>query len=283
MTCRHCHVDAGPDRTEQMSDDVIDAALRLLDASGARTVDLTGGAPELHPRFEALVDACVARGVHVIDRCNLTVLLLGRSAHLPAFLAERGVEVVASLPHWRRPNTDRQRGEGTYDRSIEAIRRLNDVGYGQGDPCRVLTLMHNPAGAFLPSGQAAMEREWKAGLAREHGVAFDRLIALNNMPIARFLEALVEQGNLERYLELLTAAFNPAAVGGLMCGNTLSVGWDGTIFDCDFNQMLDLPTAGRPTVFDVDAAALPGRRVVTRRHCFGCTAGAGSSCGGATT
>jgi radical SAM/Cys-rich protein len=283
MTCRHCHVDAGPDRgAEMMSRQTVEAALRLLDRSKAHTVDLTGGAPELHPDFRWLVEACAARGKHVIDRCNLTVLLLPRFADLPELFAANGVEVVASLPHWRRANTDRQRGDGTWERSIEALRRLNSVGYGQGDPKRRLTLMHNPAGAYLPSGQAAMEREWKAGLEREHGVRFDRLIALNNMPIARFLESLIEQGNLGRYQELLTAAFNPAAVQGLMCRDTLSVGWDGRLFDCDFNQMLELPVEGGGDVATADLDALQRRRVVTRRHCFGCTAGAGSSCGGAT-
>ncbi len=284
MSCRHCHVDAGPHRVdENMDRATVDACLAALDATGAHTVDITGGAPELNPHFRDLVDACVARGVHVIDRCNLTVLLLPRHADLPAWLAERGVEVVCSLPHHRRPNTDAQRGDGTYDRSIEALKRLNAAGYGQGDPKRRLTLMHNPAGAFLPGGQASMEREWKASLERQHGVRFDRLIALNNMPIARYLDWLETSGNLAPYLEKLVGAFNPAAVAGLMCRNTLSVSWDGTLHDCDFNQMLELPAdVPRPNVRDLDPVALAARRIVTRRHCFGCTAGAGSSCGGAT-
>lgn len=283
MSCRHCHVDAGPDRVrEQMGPETVAACLRLLDTTGAHTLDITGGAPELNPHFRALVEGAVARGRHVMDRCNLTVLLLPRFADLPEWLGERGVELVCSLPHHRRPNTDAQRGEGTYADSIEALRRLNAAGYGQGDPRRRLTLMHNPAGAFLPGGQAAMEREWKASLAKQHGVRFDRLIALNNMPIARFLEWLGESGNLQGYVEQLVRGFNPAAVAGLMCRSTLSVGWDGRLYDCDFNQMLDLETGLGATVFDVDAGRLAGRRVVTRRHCFGCTAGAGSSCGGAT-
>ncbi|MFN7146271.1 MAG: arsenosugar biosynthesis radical SAM (seleno)protein ArsS [Myxococcota bacterium] len=285
MTCRHCHVDAGPDRVaENMDRATVDACLAALDATGAHTVDITGGAPELSPHFRDLVDACVARGKHVIDRCNLTVLLLPRFADLPAWLAERGVEVVCSLPHHRRPNTDAQRGDGTFDRSVEALRRLNAVGYGSGDPTKRLTLMHNPAGAFLPGGQASMEREWKTSLERHHGVRFDRLIALNNMPIARYLEWLVASDNLHGYMDKLVGAFNPAAVPGLMCRTTLSVSWDGTLHDCDFNQMLDLPAAvPRPNVRDLDPVALAARRIVTRRHCFGCTAGAGSSCGGATT
>jgi radical SAM/Cys-rich protein len=282
MTCRHCHVDAGPDRVaENMDRATIDLCLAALDRTNAHTVDITGGAPELNPHFRYLVDACVARGKHVIDRCNLTVLLLPRNADLPAWLAERGVEVVCSLPHYRKLNTDAQRGDGTYDRSIQALRLLNAVGYGQGDPARRLTLMHNPAGAWLPGAQGSMEREWKEALQRNHGVRFDRLIALNNMPISRFLEWLEARGNTRAYMETLTSGFNPAAVGGLMCRNTLSVGWDGALYDCDFNQMLELPiTKGH--IRDFSAERLAGARVRTDRHCFGCTAGAGSSCGGST-
>lgn len=288
MACRHCHVDAGPDRVvENMDRATVEACLRLLDHLPVHTVDLTGGAPELNPHFRELVDACLARGRHVIDRCNLTILTLPRFRDLPEWLGARGVEVVCSLPHWRRPNTDAQRGEGTFDRSIEALRRLNAAGYGHGDPRRRLTLMHNPAGAYLPGGQRSMEREWKEGLLRHHGVRFDRLIALANMPISRFLEWLLATDNLDAYLAKLEAGFNPAAVAGLMCRSTLSVSWDGRIYDCDFNQMLelgaDVGTGRTPTVFDVDLAALAARSVVTGRHCFGCTAGAGSSCGGATT
>ena len=284
MTCRHCHVDAGPDRiAENMDRATIDACLAALDRTSAHTVDITGGAPELNPHFRSLVDACVARGKHVIDRCNLTVLLLPKHADLPRWFAERGVEVVCSLPHYRKLNTDAQRGDGTFDRSMEALARLNQAGYGTGDPKRRLTLMHNPAGAFLASGHASMEREWKAGLARNHGVTFDRLIALNNMPISRYLEWLVEKGNLTTYMEMLTHAYNPASVNGLMCRNTLSIGWDGTLYDCDFNQMLEMPVAlERPNVRTLDVDALGKRSVRTGRHCYGCTAGAGSSCGGAT-
>jgi radical SAM/Cys-rich protein len=287
MTCRHCHVDAGPDRTgENMDRETVDLCLAALDRTTASTVDITGGAPELNPHFRYLVDRCVERGKHVIDRCNLTILLVPRCADLPGWLAERWVEVVCSLPHYRRLNTDTQRGDGTFAKSIEALRRLNAAGYGQGDSRRRLTLMSNPVGAYLAGSQAAMEREWKAGLAKNHGVTFDRLIALNNMPISRFLEWLMESGNLGSYMERLTASFNPATVAGLMCRNTLSVAWDGTLHDCDFNQMLDIPLAlpegRRPLIRDFDADALQARRIRTARHCFGCTAGAGSSCGGAT-
>ncbi len=224
-------------------------------------------------------------GEHVIDRCNLTVLLLKRCADLPEWLAERGVEVVCSLPHYRRRNTDAQRGDGTFEKSITALGMLNRAGYGQGDPHRRLTLMVNPTGAFLAGNQCAMEREWKEGLQREHGVGFDRLITLNDLPIARYLEWLEASGNTQRYMELLVSSFNPATVAGVMCRNTLSVGWDGRLHDCDFNQMLDLEVTpadgGRMDVRSFDPARLEGRRIVTGRHCFGCTAGAGSSCGGA--
>jgi len=285
MTCRHCHVDAGPDRGDAIMDrETIDSCLRALDQTTAHTVDITGGAPELNPHFCYLVDQCVARGKQVIDRCNLTVLLLPKFEDLPQWLADRGVEIVCSLPHYRRRNTDAQRGNGTFDKSIEALRRLNAAGYGQGNPDRRLTLVSNPAGAFLSSGQAAMEREWKTGLRQNYGLSFDRLITLNNMPISRFLEWLEQSGNLQRYLELLVNAFNPATVSGLMCRNTLSVSWDGRLFDCDFNQMLDLevqlPTGHPRHIRDFNPALLAERQIVTGRHCFGCTAGAGSSCGG---
>jgi radical SAM/Cys-rich protein len=286
MTCRHCHVDAGPDRTdEMMSRETVDLCLAALDRTEAKTVDITGGAPELNPHFRYLVDEVLKRGKHVIDRCNLTILLTGPCRDLPGWFAERGVEIVCSLPHYRKRNTDLQRGDGTFEKSIEALRRLNAVGYGAGDPRRRLALMHNPVGAFLAGDQASMEREWKEGLAANFGVRFDALIALNNMPISRFLEWLESSGNLERYMELLVNAYNPGTVEGLMCRSTLSVGWDGSIYDCDFNQMLELDARypdGRPAhVRDFDPARLAERSIVTARHCFGCTAGAGSSCGGA--
>jgi radical SAM/Cys-rich protein len=287
MTCRHCHVDAGPDRvTENMDRETIDLCLAALDKTTAHTVDITGGAPELNPHFRYLVDQCVARGKHIIDRCNLTVLLLPRCADLPDWFGARGVEVVCSLPHCRKRSTDSQRGNGAFEKSIQALRRLNAAGYGRGDPRRRLTVMANPVGAFLAGPQALLEREWQADLARNHSVAFDRLFALNNMPINRFLAWLVESGNLQEYMERLTHRFNPAAVAGLMCRNTLSVSWDGTLHDCDFNQMLDIPVAtpagGSTHIRDFDPAILQARRIQTRRHCFGCTAGQGSSCGGAT-
>jgi len=275
MTCRHCHVDAGPDRWREVMDlATVDACLRALDATNAHTVDITGGAPELNPHFRYLVDECRSRGKRVIDRCNLTVLLLPRNRDLPEYLAERQVEVVCSLPHFKKRNTDAQRGQGTYEKSIEALRRLNAVGYGGDNPELLLTLMVNPVGAVLTGDQCSMEREWKRGLERNHGVTFDRLIALNNMPIARFLEWLEESGNLEGYMELLVNTFNPATVDGLMCRNTLSISWDGGVYDCDFNQMLEMDQTLAPktsragaslradTVSDVPP--VPGRHAVGR-------------------
>jgi radical SAM/Cys-rich protein len=285
MTCKHCHVDAGPDRTDAMMDDAtVDLVVSKIKASSAHTVDLTGGAPELHPRFRDVVQAAFDAGKQVMDRCNLTVLLLPRNAGLVEWMAARNVEIVASLPHYRRPNTDAQRGDGVFERSVRALRNLNAAGYGKGDPKKRLTLVSNPAGAFLGASQAAVEREWREGLQKNFGIHFDRLLVLNNMPISRFLEWLQDSGNLEAYLERLVNAFNPAAVDGLMCRNTLSVGWDGRLYDCDFNQMLDLELKlpQGPQLRDFDEAAWQRRKIVTARHCFGCTAGAGSSCGGQT-
>ncbi len=286
LSCRHCHVDAGPDRREAMSRETFEDCLRALRGTSIPTVDLTGGAPELNPHFRWFVEEARALGRHVIDRCNLTVLEVPSQRDLPEFLAANRVEVVASLPHFRRPLTDAQRGDGVFDRSIAALRRLNGVGFGDGASGLRLVLVTNPAGALLPASQGSLEREWKRELERAHGVRFDALYAIANMPIARQLEWLVESGHLEAYLERLAAAFNPAAARGVMCRNTISVGWDGRLYDCDFNQMLGLEVElapGSPAhVRDLDLAALGRREIRTARHCFGCTAGAGSSCGGAT-
>jgi radical SAM/Cys-rich protein len=284
MTCRHCHVDAGPDRSDaMMSRATVDASLRALDQTPAHTVDITGGAPELHPEFRYLVGEARARNKHVIDRCNLSVLLLARNDGLAEWLADREVEIVASLPHYRQRSTDAQRGDGAFDKSIAALRLLNSVGYGQGDRRRVLSLMTNPAGAFLAPQQSNVEGEWKAALQRDFGITFDRLLALNNMPISRFLEWLIESDNLDGYMSRLIAGFNPGAIGGVMCRNTISVSWDGRLFDCDFNQMLDLDAEPAMTIETFDFDRWQSRKVITNSHCFGCTAGAGSSCGGSTS
>jgi len=286
MTCRHCHVDAGPDRAEQMmSDEVIEDCLRALDLTDAHTVDLTGGAPELHPRFRDLIQQVRERGRHVVDRCNLTILLIPGFHDLPRWLADHEVEIVCSLPHYRQRNTDAQRGRGTFKKSIAALRRLNAAGYGQGDPRRRLSIMTNPSGAFLAGNQRAMEPQWHAALAREHGVTFDSLVALNNIPIARFLEWLQDSDNLQEYMTKLISSFNPQTIDGLMCRKTISISWRGLVYDCDFNQMLHIPcrdAEGRPLAVRDFEAELFGRRPIrTARHCFGCTAGSGSSCGGA--
>jgi len=284
MTCRHCHVDAAPDRREVMDRDTVNACLAAIDQTNVHTIDLTGGAPELNPHFRYLVDECTRRGKKVIDRCNLTVLLLPTMQDLPQWLAHHQVEIVCSLPHYRQRNTDAQRGDGTFEKSIAALKLLNAVGYGQGNPSRCLTLMSNPVGAFLSSSQARLEQEWKEGLLKHHGITFDRLITLNNMPISRYLEWLESSNNLQRYMELLVNSFNPGTIAGLMCRNTLSVSWDGRLFDCDFNQMLELDCQsinGRSLhIRDFQPEELAQREIATGRHCFGCTAGAGSSCGG---
>lgn len=282
QTCAHCHVDAGPERSERMSSATAERVLAVLGATDIPTLDITGGAPELNLVFEPLVRGARAMGRRVIDRCNLTVLATAPLAHLPAFLAEQQVEVVASLPHYRKLSTDRQRGEGVFEASLEGLRRLNALGYGMDGSGLSLTLVTNPVGAFLPAQQASLEAEWKRELARLHGVHFDRLIALTNMPISRYLEWLETSGNLAGYLQTLVDAFNPAAADGVMCRTTLSIGWDGRLYDCDFNQMLELSTTGDAPrhIDDFDLARLERRVIATARHCFGCTAGAGSSCGG---
>jgi radical SAM/Cys-rich protein len=284
QTCRHCHVDAGPDRTEMMPGDVMDRVLEVVEGTDVPTVDVTGGAPELHRRWRELVARSRAAGKRVIDRCNLTITRLPNYRYLPAFLAEHGVEVVASLPHYRQKGTDTQRGDGVFEESIAALRELNGLGYGRPGTGLVLDLVTNPVGTFLPGDQGALEAEWKRQMLRLHGVEFNRLYTITNMPISRFLDFLRETGRLEAYMETLVNAFNPAAAAGVMCRNTLSVGWDGTLYDCDFNQMLELPVhpAAPRSIMDFDAEGLGSRQIVLGPHCFGCTAGAGSSCGGAT-
>lgn len=284
MTCRHCHVDAGPDRREVMSRETMDACLRVLERSDIGTLDLTGGAPEMNPHFRDAVETAAGLRRHVIDRCNLTILTLPRYAELPAFLAEHRVEVVASLPCYLEENVDRQRGETAFARSREALRTLNGLGYGMPGTGLTLTLVFNPVGPSLPPDQGVLEAAYREQLRSRFGIEFSRLFTITNMPISRFLEDLLAAGRYEEYLAKLVAAFNPGAIDGLMCRNTLSVSWDGRLYDCDFNQMLDLPVAAdRPrTIFDLDVDSLAGRRVATARHCFGCTAGAGSGCQGAT-
>jgi radical SAM/Cys-rich protein len=282
QTCRHCHVDAGPDRKEVMPREVFDAALCFLARERIGTLDITGGAPELHPDFREIVVRAASSGAHVMHRCNLTAVLLPNYADIPGLLAEHRVEIVASLPYFQGRETDAQRGEGVFEESIESLRRLNGLGYGTGSGL-LLNLVTNPVGTFLPGNQHELEIRWKGEMRRRYGIEFDRLYTITNMPISRFLEFLDERGQTEEYLARLVNAFNPAAAAGVMCRNTLSVGWDGGLYDCDFNQMLELPvSAPAPrTIFGAERAALEGREIVVGPHCFGCTAGAGSSCGGA--
>jgi radical SAM/Cys-rich protein len=266
-----------------MSRETMAACLGVLARTGIPTLDITGGAPEMNPHFRWLVAEARRLGRHVIDRCNLTILLTPGHTDLPAFLAGQRVEVVASLPCYLAENTDAQRGAGVFEKSITALRRLNALGYGRPDSGLVLTLVYNPLGPTLPPEQGALEAAYRKELADRYGVAFSRLYTLTNMPISRFLDDLVRAGRHEEYLAKLAAAYNPAAASGVMCRTTLSVGWDGRLYDCDFNQMLGLDLApGLPRhVLDFDAAALAGRRIVTARHCYGCTAGSGSGCQGA--
>ena len=285
QTCRHCHVDAGPDRQEIMTRETAELCIRTLAQSDIPTVDITGGAPELNPNFRWLVEQARELRRHVMDRCNLSVLLLPSQADLAEFLASHQVEVVASLPHFRPSQTDAQRGDGVFEKSIRALQLLNSLGYGVEGSGLTLNLVHNPVGAYLPPKQEAIEAQFRQELSRQHNVVFNHLYTITNMPISRFLEFLVESGNYEGYMERLANAFNPSTAAGVMCRYTISIGWDGTLYDCDFNQMLDLPIShGAPRhLRDFNPAQLHTRRIVTGNHCYGCTAGSGSSCGGAVT
>ncbi|MDH3624123.1 MAG: arsenosugar biosynthesis radical SAM protein ArsS [Myxococcales bacterium] len=284
QTCRHCHVDAGPDRTEVMSRETAEQCVAALRRFAIPVVDITGGAPELNPSFRWLVEQCASLGRHVMDRCNLTILETGAHRDLPEFFAEHGVELICSLPHYQPNCTDTQRGDGVFEKSIRALRRLNALGYGVGRSGLRLVLVTNPVGAVLPPAQPCLEVEWKRELKERYDISFDALYTITNMPISRHLEWLLKTGNLEGYMRKLVESFNPQAAHGVMCRSTISVGWDGRLFDCDFNQMLDVPVAdGAPRhIRDFDLEALEARTIVTDRHCFGCTAGAGSSCGGTT-
>ncbi len=285
QTCRHCHVDAGPDRKEIMSRETAEQCVAALAKTDIPTIDITGGAPELNPHFRWLVERARELGRHVMNRCNLSVLLLPSQADLAEFLASHRVEIIASLPSYRADQTDSQRGDGIFEKSIEALRLLNRVGYGRPDSGLILNLVYNPVGAFLPPKQAAIEAQFKKHLRAQYGIEFNRLYTITNMPISRFLEFLIESGNYDQYMTRLANAFNPAAAAGVMCRSTLSVGWDGMLYDCDFNQMLDLPVDhGAPShIRDFDPIQLHRRQIVTRNHCYGCTAGSGSSCSGTTS
>jgi radical SAM/Cys-rich protein len=281
--CAHCHVDAGPQRRETMSRETAELCLDVLRRHDIPVVDITGGAPELCAQFRYLVSESRKLGRKVMDRCNLTILLVPSQADLIEFLARHEVEIVASLPCYLESNVDGQRGAGVYAKSMEALRRLNAAGYGMpGSPLR-LNLVYNPTGPSLPPPQAALENDYRRELRQRHGIEFHSLFTMTNMPISRFLEMLHESQRYEGYMEKLVSAFNPDAVDGVMCRKMVSVGWDGRLYDCDFNQMLEMPVryGAAAHIRDFDAAVLGRRRIVTGSHCFACTAGQGSSCGGA--
>ena len=286
QACHHCHVDAGPKRSEMMTAATATRALALLAASpSVTTMDLTGGAPELNPSFRDLVRGARDIGRRVQVRCNLTVLFVPGMDDLAEFYRDHAVDLVCSLPCYTAENVDRQRGHGVFAQSVAALRRLNDLGYGQPDSQLRLDLVYNPVGAFLPPPQVELEARYKTELAALFGIVFHRLLTITNMPIQRFADSLLREGQLASYLGLLVNHFNPATVTGLMCRALVSVGWDGGLYDCDFNQMLAMPLtagAGRATIWTVGSCdELAGLPIATGGHCFGCTAGTGSSCGGA--
>jgi radical SAM/Cys-rich protein len=285
QVCVHCHVDAGPDRKEIMTRETMRHCLDALAQTEAAVVDLTGGAPEMNPDFRWLVEQITALDRGVMVRSNLTILVANGFDDIPAFLAEHGVVVVASLPCYGSERTDAQRGDGVFDRSIRAIRRLNALGYGRPNSGLELHLVYNPTGPSLPPEQACLEADYKRELKRRHGVVFNRLFTITNVPINRYLDFLIESGNYEDYMRRLVEAFNPQAARNVMCRTMLSIGWDGRLYDCDFNQMLDLDIDhGQPGhIRDFDPTALAEREICTGNHCYACTAGAGSSCTGATT
>ena len=286
QTCSHCHVDAGPTRTENMTLETIEVLLNLLrENPGIATIDITGGAPEMNPHFKYLVTECRALGRKVIDRCNLTVFFGKDKADLPHFLADHQIEIVASLPCYSEANVDQQRGKGVFGRSIAALQQLNQLGYGKQGTGLLLNLVYNPVGPKLPPEQGELEVDYKFELRSRFGIEFNHLLTITNMPISRFLEDLRTSGRYDEYMNLLINNFNPLAIETVMCRTLLSVGWDGKLYDCDFNQMLNIPLAeGLPkTIYDFDLHRLAHRPIVTAQHCFGCTAGAGSSCGGALT
>jgi radical SAM/Cys-rich protein len=284
QVCKHCHVDAGPDRKEIMTRETMQLCLNALAQSDIQTVDLTGGAPEMNPDFRWLVAEISRLGRKVMVRCNLTIIVANKKYYdLPEFFREHGVEVVSSLPFYSADKTDRQRGQGVFTDSIKALQMLNAVGYGQPDSGLVLNLVYNPSGAFMPGPQAGLQQQFKRALLKDFGIVFNDLFAITNIPVSRFLDYLIESKNYAGYMEKLVNAFNPAAAAGVMCRDTISVSWDGGLYDCDFNQMLDLPVASPARhIRDFDAAALAQRAIVVNQHCYGCTAGAGSSCGGTT-
>ncbi|WP_425391932.1 arsenosugar biosynthesis radical SAM (seleno)protein ArsS [Ekhidna sp.] len=283
QVCAHCHVDAGPDRKEIMTRETMQQCIDAIKGTDIKTVDLTGGAPEMNPHFRWFVEELTAIGKQVIVRCNLTIILANPKYNdLPAFFKKHKINVVSSLPYFTAKRTDAQRGDGVFDKSIKALQMLNAVGYGKEGSDLKLDLVYNPAGAFLPGDQETLTSQFKRKLL-EYGITFNDLFAITNLPVSRFLEYLVKTEKYEDYMHELVNAFNPAAAEGVMCRNTLSVSWDGYLYDCDFNQMLELKVNAPSHISEFDLASLTDREIILNQHCYGCTAGAGSSCGGATT
>ncbi|TVQ11598.1 MAG: radical SAM/Cys-rich domain protein [Balneolaceae bacterium] len=283
-TCKHCHVDAGPDRKEIMTRETMELCLDAVRDTDIGTVDLTGGAPEMNPHFRWFVEEIKALNKHIIVRSNLTILTVNpKYRELPLFFAEHGVEVVASLPYYLQRNTDAQRGDGVFDKSIIGLQMLNAVGYAQSESDLMLNLAYNPTGAFLPANQKTMEADFRRVLKKNHDISFNNLFAITNLPISRFLDFLIMSGNVDDYMTKLVNAYNPSAAANVMCRNIISVGWDGYLYDCDFNQMLQMKvnSSAPRHLRDFDLARLNERTIVIDQHCYGCTAGAGSSCGGA--
>lgn len=283
QVCEHCHVDAGPDRKEIMTKETMQQCLDVIKTTGAHTLDLTGGAPEMNPNFRWFVEEAAKAGIKdFIVRSNLTIIRANKKYHdLPEFFKKHNVHVVSSMPHWTRGKTDKQRGEGVFDQSIQALKDLNAIGYGMPDSNLKLDLVYNPSGAFLPANQAAMEKDFKKALLEDFGIQFHNLFAITNLPISRFLDFLIASDNYEDYMYALVDAFNPAAVANVMCTNTISVSWDGYLYDCDFNQMLNLKVESKiKHISDYNEDILQNRDIIISQHCYGCTAGAGSSCQG---
>ena len=283
QVCEHCHVDAGPDRKEIMTRETMEQCLKVIRKTGAHTLDLTGGAPEMNPDFRWFVEEAAKAGIQdFIVRSNLTIIRANKKYHdLPQFFKKHNIHVVSSMPHYTRGKTDKQRGDGVFDKSIKALQELNAVGYGRPDSNLKLDLVYNPSGAFLPGDQAALEQDFKKALMEDFGIAFHNLFAITNLPISRFLDYLIASENYEDYMYALVDAFNPTAVSNVMCTNTLSVSWDGWLYDCDFNQMLGLKNASPVKhIKEYQEEVLQNRNIVISQHCYGCTAGAGSSCQG---
>ena len=286
LACVHCHVESGPTRTEMMRRETAEAVLRFLSATEIPTLDITGGAPELNPNFDYIIESAVSLGRHVIDRCNLTVIFEPGKEYLPEFFERNRVELICSLPCYSQGNVDRQRGKGTFESSIRALRVFNTLGYGRPGSDLVLNLVYNPVGPHLPPAQKKLEQDYKRELWEKFGIEFNNLFCLANMPITRYATHLKLRGEYDQYMELLETSFNAAAVEHVMCRNLISVGWEGWIYDCDFNQMLELPVRrqdGKPlnitTINSIEEVL--NRPITVGNHCYACTAGSGSSCGGA--